>query len=146
MKKVEGERSKGNVGLRLSLRETEEVSSTDLSEPASLSPVLVDQVLRSQLGYQGVVITDAMDAKGLQQFMQQKGYTDPMQRIAEASVRAILAGNDLVECSIEPNRLAAVVTAVTTAVKSGRITQDRLRQSLRHIIALKERLGLVSMP
>ena len=122
------------------------VPAYDPSEPASLSPVLINQVLRGQLGYQGVVITDAMDAIGLQQFMQQQGYTDPAQGIAEASVRAILAGNDIIECPIEPDRLAAVVTAVTDAVKSGRISQDRLRQSLRRIIALKVRMGLITLP
>ena len=122
------------------------VPAYDASEPASLSPVLIDQVLRGQLGYQGVVITDAMDGGGLLQFMKQQGYSDPAQAIAEASVRAILAGNDIVECPIEPNRLAAVVSAVTDAVQSGRISQERLRQSLRRIIALKVRMGLISLP
>jgi beta-N-acetylhexosaminidase len=122
------------------------VPAYDPHEPASLSPVLINQVLRGQLGYQGVVITDAMDAKGLLQFMQQQGYTDPAQAIAEASVQAILAGNDIVECPIEPDRLAAVVAAITTAVQTGRISQQRLRQSLRRIIALKVRMGLISLP
>jgi beta-N-acetylhexosaminidase len=121
------------------------VPAYDPSAPASLSPVLIDQVLRGQLGYQGVVITDAMDGGGLFQFMQQQGYTDQAQAIAEASVRAILAGNDIVECPIEPDRLDAVVTAVTNAVQSGRISQERLRQSLRRIIALKVRMGLISL-
>lgn len=122
------------------------VPAYDPHEPASLSPVLIDQVLRGQLGYQGVVVTDGMDGGGLLQFMQQQGYTKPAQAIAEASVRAILAGNDIVECPIEPDRLAAVVAAITTAVQTGRISQERLRQSLRRIIALKVRMGLISLP
>jgi beta-N-acetylhexosaminidase len=122
------------------------VPAYDPHEPASLSPVLIDQVLHSQLGYQGVVITDAMDGGGLLQFMQQQGYTNPAQAIAEAGVQAILSGNDIVECPIEPDRLAAVVTAITTAVQTGRISQERLRQSLRRIIALKVRVGLISLP
>jgi beta-N-acetylhexosaminidase len=122
------------------------VPAYDSHEPASLSPVLIDQVLRGQLGYQGVVITDAMDAHGLLQFMQQLGYTDPAQAIAEASIQAILAGNDIVECPIESDRLAAVITALTTAVQSGRISQERLHQALRRIIALKVRMGLISLP
>ncbi len=122
------------------------VPAYDASAPASLSPVLVDQVLCGQPGYQGVVITDAMDAAGLQKFMKQQGYKDPAQAIAEASVQAILAGDDIVECPIEPDRLSAVVTAVTNAVQSGRISQDRLRQSLRRIIALKVRMGLITLP
>jgi beta-N-acetylhexosaminidase len=121
------------------------VPAHDPSEPASLSPVLIDQVLRGELGYQGVVITDAMDGRGLLQFMRASGYTNPAQAIAEASVWAILAGNDMVECPIEPDRLAAVVAALTTAVQSGRISQVRLRQSLRRIIALKVRMGLISL-
>ncbi len=122
------------------------VPAYDSQEPASLSPVLINQVLRGQLGYQGVVVTDAMDALGLIQFMQQQGYSNPAQGIAEASVRAILAGNDIVECPIEPDRLAAVVAAVTAAVQSGRISQTRLRQSLRRIIALKVQMGLIKLP
>ncbi len=122
------------------------VPAYDPHEPASLSPVLIDQVLRGQLGYQGVVITDAMDAQGLLQFMQQQGYTNPAQAIAEASVQAILAGNDIVECPIEPDRLAAVVSALTTAVQSGRISQERLHQSLYRIIALKVQMGLITQP
>jgi len=122
------------------------VPAYDPQAPASLSPELIDQVLRGQLGYQGVVITDAMDAQGLLQFMQQQGYTNPAQAVAEASVRAILAGNDIVECPTQPDRLAAVVSAVTAAVHSGRISQQRLRQSLRRIIALKVQMGLIKLP
>lgn len=122
------------------------VPAYDPNEPASLSPVLIDQVLRGQFGYQGVVITDAMNGGGLLQFMQQQGYSDPAQAIAEASVRAILAGDDIVEAPIQPDRLATVVATLTAAVQSGRISQQRLRQSLRRIIALKVRMGLISLP
>jgi beta-N-acetylhexosaminidase len=122
------------------------VQAYDPSAPASLSPVLIDHVLRGQLGYQGVVITDAIGAQGLLQFMRASGYSDPAQAIAEASVRAILAGNDIVLCPIEPDRLAAVVADLTAAVQSGRISQERLRQSLHRIIALKAHMGLISLP
>ncbi len=122
------------------------VPAYDQHYPASLSPVLIDQVLRGQLGWQGVVVTDALDAQGLIQFMQQQGYSDPAQGIAEASVLAILAGNDIVEAPIEPDRLAAVVTALTQAVQSGRISPDRLRASLRRIILLKVQMGLITLP
>jgi beta-N-acetylhexosaminidase len=78
--------------------------------------------------------------------MRASGYSDPAQAIAEASVRAILAGNDIVEAPIQPDRLAPVVSTLTAAVQSGRISQARLRQSLRRIIALKVRMGLISLP
>lgn len=122
------------------------VPAYDGQAPASLSPVLVQQVLRGQLGYQGVVVTDAMDAQGLIQYMQQQGYADPAQGVAEACVRAFLAGNDLIEAPIEQDRLAAVVASMTQAVRSGRISQARLHEALRRIIRLKVRLGLLTLP
>ena len=103
-------------------------------------------MLRGQLGYQGVVVTDAMDALGLIAFMRQQGYSDPAQGIAEACVRALLAGNDLIEAPIEQDRLAAVVAAMTRAVQSGRISPARLHEALRRIISLKVRLGLLTLP
>ena len=122
------------------------VPAYDAQTPASLSPVLVGQALRGQLGYQGVVVTDAMDALGLIQYMRQQGYADPAQGIAEACVRAFLAGNDLIEAPIEQDRLAATVAAMTRAVTSGRIPPARLREALHRIIALKARLGLLALP
>jgi beta-N-acetylhexosaminidase len=122
------------------------VPAYDAQAPASLSPVLVQQVLRGELGYQGVVVTDAMDAQGLIQYMQQQGYADPARGIAEACVRAFLAGDDLIEAPIEQDRLAAVVAAMTQAVQSGRISQTRLREALRRIVRLKVRLGLLTLP
>lgn len=122
------------------------IPAYDSNAPASLSPVLINQVLRGQLGYQGVVITDAMGAQGLLQFMQQQGYANPAQAIAEASIRAILAGDDIILCPIQPERLAAVVTTITAAVQSGRISQAHLRQSLRRIITLKVQMGLITLP
>ncbi len=103
-------------------------------------------MLRGQLGYQGVVVTDAMDAQGLIQYMRQQGYSDPAQGVAEACVRAFLAGDDLIEAPIEQDRLAAVVSVMTAAVASGRIPQARLHEALHRIIALKVRLGLLKLP
>ena len=122
------------------------VPAYDSSAPASLSPTMVQHVLRGQLGYQGIVVTDAMDAQGLIQFMQQQGYADPAQGIAEACVRAFLAGDDLIEAPIEQDRLAAVVAAMTAAVQSGRIPQSRLHEALHRIIKLKVQLGVLTLP
>jgi beta-N-acetylhexosaminidase len=121
------------------------VPAYDTRTIASLSPVLVQRVLRNQLGYQGVVVTDTMDAQGLIAYMRQQGYGDPAQGIAEACVRAFLAGDDLIEAPIEQDRLGAVVAAMTRAVQSGRISQARLREALRRIIRLKVRLGLLAL-
>lgn len=122
------------------------VPAYDTQAPASLSSVLVTQVLRGQLGYQGIVVTDAMDAQGLIDYMRQQGYADPAQGIAEACVRAFLAGDDLIEAPIEQDRLSATVAAMTQAVQSGRIAPARLHEALHRIIRLKVQLGLLALP
>ena len=122
------------------------VPAYDPTYPASLSPVLIDGVLRGQLGYQGVVVSDAMEANSIQQFMEQQGYTDPAKAVGEASVLAILAGEDIIECPVDPALEQGVVDAVTQAVFSGRITEARLQVSLQRIIRLKVKLGILSLP
>src|SRR5258708_23835785 len=94
--------------------------ATHPEAPASLPAVLVTQVLRKQLGYQGIVVTDAMDAQGLIDYMRQQGYADPAQGIAEACVRAFLAADDLIEAPIEQDRLAATAAALTDAAHARR--------------------------
>jgi len=118
----------------------------DSHNPAMLSPTLVAGVLRGQLGYQGVIVTDALGAEGIIAYMRQQGYSDSTQGIAEASVRAFLAGNDLLLCPIAQSQLQAVVAAMTQAVQSGRISQARLRASVHRIIRLKVQMGLMTVP
>jgi beta-N-acetylhexosaminidase len=122
------------------------VPAYDPNNLASLSPILVDGVLRGQLGYQGVIVTDAMEANSVTAFMQQQGFTNRAQAIGEASVRAILAGEDLIECPVDPVLAQGVINAVTQAVISGRISQARLLESVRRIISLKVKLGLLTLP
>ncbi|MDQ2807345.1 MAG: hypothetical protein M3Z04_10610, partial [Chloroflexota bacterium] len=117
----------------------------DTVYPASLSPTLIDGVLRGQLGYQGVVVSDAMAAGAIGSFMAGRGYRDPAQAVGEASVLAILAGEDMIECPNDPAQIAGTVQAVTQAVQSGRITPARLRRSLERIIALKVRMGRITL-
>ncbi len=121
------------------------VPAYDAKYPASLSPTLVDEVLRGQLGYQGVVVSDALAAGAIGSYMRSLGYTDPAQAVGEASVLAILAGEDIVECPNDSAQVAGTVTALTQAVQSGRITRTRLRLSVERIVALKVRLGLISL-
>jgi len=118
----------------------------DASAPASLSPILVNGMLREQLGYQGVITSDEMEAGSIAQFMRQQGYSDPAQAVGEASVRAILAGVDLIECPVAPDLEEGVVEAVTQAVQSGRISSARLRQSVQRILRLKVQSGLLTLP
>lgn len=96
--------------------------------PASLSNPIVTGILRNELHYDGVVITDALSAAALDN-------VDPAQR----AVRAIQAGDDQL---LMPTDLAAAESAVLAAVHDGTISQARIDQSVSRILRLKQRLGL----
>lgn len=96
--------------------------------PASLSTPIVTDLLRKRLGFDGVVITDALNAGAL------RDYSD-----AELAVGAIQAGVDQL---LMPRYLPDAVAAVVGAVESGQITTSRLNASVARILELKQRLGL----
>jgi beta-N-acetylhexosaminidase len=122
------------------------VPAYDAHAPASLSPILVSQVLRSHYGYWGVVVTDSLDSTGLLKYMYQLGYRNTATALGEAAVRAILAGDDLVEAPYAQGNLAATVAALLHAVATGRISQARLNLSVHRIISLKVKMGLMVLP
>ena len=97
--------------------------------PSTLSKPIVTGLLRQQLGFRGVVFTDAMNMKGVL-------VKTPT---GEAEVRALLAGNDVLEFS---KNVPVALAAVLAAVDSGRITQARIDASCRRVLALKQWAGL----
>jgi len=99
------------------------------SRPATLAPGILTGMLRDSLGFGGLVVTDALDMGALVQAW------GP----GEAAVLAFLAGTDLL---LQPTDPFAVVDAMEAAVRSGRITGARLDQSVRRVLAIKERMGL----
>ncbi|WP_256098268.1 glycoside hydrolase family 3 protein [Streptomyces sp. MnatMP-M17] len=108
------------------------VPALDPSEdPATLSRPIVTGVLREQLGYDGVVITDALGMEGVRQ-----KYGDD-----RVPVLALKAGVDQL---LNPPNLRIAWNAVLAAVKSGEISEERVEKSILRILELKERLGLFS--
>jgi len=101
----------------------------DPNTPATLSSNILTGMLRKQLGFEGLVVTDALDMGGI------------TVRFApgEAAVRAFLAGADALLMPPVPD---AAFQAVLAAAKSGRISQERLDGSVRRILQAKARLGL----
>lgn len=97
--------------------------------PASLSYTLVTEVLRQELGFSGVVITDSLRMKAITE-----SYDD-----GEAAVLAIEAGCDIL---LMPNDYQATFEAVVTAVEEGRISQARLDESVLRILTLKQAYGI----
>ncbi len=104
------------------------VTKDDL--PASLSFELITGKLREELGYDGVVITDALAMGAVKD-----NYTS-----GEAAVLAIKAGCDLL---LIPDDLDEAYNAVLNAVKTGDIKQERLDESVLRILELKEKHGLL---
>lgn len=96
--------------------------------PASLSSKIIKNKLKRDLGFEGLVITDAMNMSGVGKASS-----------GELVVRALKAGNDMVE--IVPN-LGKAILAVKLAVKSGVISKDEIDSKCRKILAVKKWLGL----
>ena len=96
--------------------------------PTTLSPVM-NGILRRELNFDGLIVTDAMSMSGLTIYFTQE----------EASVRAIEAGVDLLLKPADPD---AALRGVRDAVKSGRLSEKRIEDSTRKVLAAKYDLGL----
>lgn len=92
--------------------------------PSSLSKVVITDVLRNQLGFEGVVITDKLSAPAITQY-----YTS-----GEAAVNAITAGADMI---LQPENYDEAYEAVLAAVQDGTISEERINESLRRIYRIK---------
>ena len=97
--------------------------------PSTLSRPIVTGLLKEQLGFKGLVFSDAMEMKGVVKF-----FPD-----GEADVRAIIAGNDVIELSEDAPR---AIKLVRRAIREKRLTMDQIDESVRKILAAKYWAGL----
>ncbi|WP_435582299.1 glycoside hydrolase family 3 protein [Amycolatopsis thermoflava] len=110
------------------------VPSLDPSgEPATLSKPIMTGILRDELRYDGVVATDSLQMAGVREL-----HTD-----AEIPVLALEAGVDQM---LMPPDLGLAINSVLDAVKSGRLTEERIDQSVLRILKLKDKRGIVASP
>ncbi len=98
--------------------------------PASLSPVMMTDVLRGQLGFTGVIVSDSFAMGAITQ-----RYTP-----ADAAVRFFQAGGDML---LMPDNLTAAYEGVLDAMQTGALTTERIDESVLRILAAKERAGLI---
>jgi beta-N-acetylhexosaminidase len=103
--------------------------------PATLSPIMVNGVLRGQLGYQGVVMTDSLYMAAISEHY----------NLPEAAVLSVEAGDDLLEGAYDSYTMSAMLAALQAAISSGSITVDRINQSVVRILELKARFGLIPL-
>ncbi len=114
----------------------EMIPAVDSQLPSTLSPAIVQGVLRDELGYNGVIITDSL-------------YMDAINArwsVPEASVLAVKAGADIIIGASDPASVQAIKDAFTQALTSGSLTKARIDTSVQRILALKIRMGLIPMP
>jgi beta-N-acetylhexosaminidase len=109
--------------------ENGEIIEEKAAMPATMSPV-IGNILRNDLKFPGMIVTDALSMSGLTIYFTQE----------EAAVRALEAGADML---LKPADVDASFRGVHSAVKSGRITEQRVEESARRILAAKYDLGLV---
>ena len=105
----------------------------DSGRPATLSRPILTDLLRRQLDFEGVVVTDALDMQGVRDM-----FGDD-----RVPVEAIKAGADLM---LMPPEFDLAYRSVLQAVRSGEISERRIDQSVYRILRLKERLGLFKQP
>ncbi|HEX6039335.1 glycoside hydrolase family 3 protein [Longimicrobium sp.] len=100
--------------------------------PASLSPRMVGRELRERIGFEGLVFTDALNMGGVT-----RSYS-----VSEASIRALLAGADVL---LQPPGHPTVIDDVVAAVESGRIPASRIEEAARRVLLAKAAAGLHRM-
>lgn len=106
-----------------------EIVNESATIPATLSAKVQTDILRKEMGFEGLIVSDAMSMSGLTIYFTQE----------EAGVRAFLAGTDILE---KPADVDAMLRGLKAAVASGRIPMSRLDDSVRRQLAWKYELGL----
>lgn len=106
----------------------------DPSFPSSMSHEIITGILREQLQFDGVVMTDDMTMKAI------LGNYD----IAQAAVEAVKAGNDIVLIAHDYTNVKKAIDAIVEAVNNGQISENRINESVNRILLLKEKYRLTN--
>lgn len=109
------------------------MSAIDSQLPAELSSKTVDGLLRGQLGYNGVVITDGLYMDGISERWS----------ISQAALMAIQAGDDMIEGPYTTSQVAKVLTTWKQALQNGQLTMARVDQSVTRILLMKIERGII---
>lgn len=97
--------------------------------PSTLNPKISTDILRNELGFKGIITTDSMEMGAIK-----KNYSDE-----KSAVLAVKAGADIV---LLPNDAKKAIDTIEAAVKSGELSEARIDESVRRLLAAKYRLGL----
>ena len=109
----------------------------DPNHVASISPAVIRDLLQSQLGFKGLVVTDALDMNALARLF--SGQSTPAAAAGRAAIEAVKAGNDMV---LIPPDLGGAYDGLLNAVRNGEISQAQIDASVRKILVAKAMVGL----
>ncbi len=112
------------------------VTAVDSSTPSSISSKLITGILRDQLGFQGVIMTDSLTMQGITAY-----YSE-----AQAAALAIEAGDDLLMGASTPADVATMISGIKQAINAGEISEARIDESVSRILLLKYEMGLIHIP
>ena len=112
------------------------VHAIDSSIPSSLSYKVITGILRNELGFQGVIMTDSLTMEGITAY-----YTED-----QAAAVAVEAGSDLLMGASTPADVASMIQGIKQAINSGMISQQRIDDSVRRVLTLKYQIGLLPIP
>lgn len=100
----------------------------DSTFPATLSEKIIQGLLRKDLQFNGVVITDDLTMKAITNNFD----------IGQAAVQSVKAGNDMIMVAHDYNKIVTVIQALKTAVAKGEISEKRIDESIDRILELKK--------
>ncbi|HEY7124872.1 MAG TPA: glycoside hydrolase family 3 protein [Ktedonobacterales bacterium] len=112
------------------------IPAVDAQLPTSLSPAVINGLLRGELGYNGVVMSDSL-------------YMDAISArwsVPDAALLAIQAGTDIVTGLYSPQIVQQTIETLKNALTSGKLTRQRIDASVQRILTLKIRMGLIPLP
>ena len=113
---------------------------SEISLPATLSKTILTDLVRNEMHYDGIIVTDALNMDAISQNF---GETD-------ACIRAIKAGVDIclmptiLRSKADISKMDAILDGVEAAVNSGEISVDRINESVKRILSLKEKRGILN--
>ena len=106
------------------------VKAIDPTYPAELSHTFITDILRNQLGFQGVILSDSLHMGGVL-------VNGEALSLADACVLAMEAGNDILEGASTPTEVQDIIDAIKVAVQSGKVTKAQIDASVTRVLTLK---------
>lgn len=104
----------------------------DNTNPASMSKAVMTNLLRKQLSFTGVIITDDMTMGAITEHFD----------IGKAAVESVKAGSDIILVGHDYNNVVKITSSLKTAVENGEISEQRLNESIERIIQLKRKYSI----